>query len=169
MSATRAKKVKMATKSCPECDQQNRLSGSGDSGRSVGQQPKWTSSVPQPPPDLKRILDVSTLSLGSWLRNPPSARQGCFVPVSDVYGGPPKLSPRDLGGCLNVTGPQCNSFKFWRNMEIFSLKYIYYIFDVNNRESFLYNVLNGTLLNDAPIEALPERSSLAPTRRGIHC
>lgn len=54
-------------------------------------------------------------------------------------------------------------------MEIFSLKYIYYIFDVNNRESFLYIVLNGTLLNDAPIEALPERSSLAPTRRGIHC
>ncbi|XP_024607794.1 UPF0547 protein C16orf87 homolog [Neophocaena asiaeorientalis asiaeorientalis] len=71
-------------------------------GRSVGQQPKWTSSVPQPPSSPKRIPDVSTLSLGSWLRNPPSAKLGCFVPVSDVYGGPPKLSPRDLGGCLNV-------------------------------------------------------------------
>lgn len=32
-------------------------------------------------------------SPGSWLRKPPPATHGCFVPVSDVCGGPPKTVP----------------------------------------------------------------------------
>ena len=32
-------------------------------------------------------------SQGSWLPNPPPASQGCFVSISDVYGGPPNCPP----------------------------------------------------------------------------
>ena len=49
----------------------SRLFGSGDSGRSVGQRPKWTRTVPQPLLPGGECLMCKLPSQGSWLPNPP--------------------------------------------------------------------------------------------------
>lgn len=54
----------------------SRLAGSGDSGRSVGQRPKWTRTVPQPPPAPTRVPDVRTPKSGLLAPKSPSCHSG---------------------------------------------------------------------------------------------
>ena len=90
----------------------SRLAGSGDSGRSVGQRPKWTRTVPQPPPAPTRVPDVRTPKSGLLAPKSPSCHSGLLCSHFRCGRWTPQTIPPPPGRML----------KWGRNSIIFHLK-----------------------------------------------
>ena len=86
----------------------SRLFGSGDSGRSVGQRPKWTRTVPQPPPARTRVPDVQTPKSGLLAPKSPSCHSGLLCSHFRCVRWTPQTVPPPPGRMLKCDNKACS-------------------------------------------------------------
>lgn len=158
MSATRAKKVKMATKSCPECDQQvGRAGASGRAGRAgraaVARRRLAVRGGPRPG-GSGGGLEAGTRRCRFWSPagpRPPTAPGG-FVRRWGECGAAPQLSPPPPGWQHKADKRTVMVLTFCKFVDFRNTA----IKPVLMGDGWSFHcVVNGTRSNEVGVEALP--------------